>query len=92
MKETYTLKHDPIVRKIFLAMLAPTILMNLTTAIGSMADTVIIDVGDSLIAHVVNNLRCLTHVLAYECGATCFDDAVCRQNLHGLQHILTTLQ
>ena len=42
MKETYTLKHDPIVRKIFLAMLAPTILMNLTTAIGSMADTVII--------------------------------------------------
>lgn len=35
-------KLDPIVKKIFLAMLAPTILMNLTTAIGSMADTVII--------------------------------------------------
>ena len=42
MKDKYLYKHDPIVKKIFLAMLAPTILMNLTTAIGSMADTVII--------------------------------------------------
>lgn len=42
MKDKYLRKHDPIVRKIFLSMLAPTILMNLTTAIGSMADAVII--------------------------------------------------
>ena len=42
MKDKYLYTHDPIVKKIFLAMLAPTILMNLTTAIGSMADTVII--------------------------------------------------
>ncbi len=42
MKDKYLYKHDPVVKKIFLAMLAPTILMNLTTAIGSMADTVII--------------------------------------------------
>lgn len=42
MKAVYTYKHNPIVRKIFIAMLAPTILMNLTTAIGSMADTMII--------------------------------------------------
>ena len=42
MEITYTHKHNPIVKKIFLAMLAPTILMNLTTAIGSVADTIII--------------------------------------------------
>ena len=42
MKSIYRYKHNPIVRNIFLAMLAPTILMNLTTAIGSMADTIII--------------------------------------------------
>ena len=42
MEKLYLYKHNPIVKKIFLAMLAPTILMNLTTAIGSMADTVII--------------------------------------------------
>ncbi|MBQ8539647.1 MAG: MATE family efflux transporter [Ruminococcus sp.] len=42
MKETFFYKHNPIVKKVFLTMLAPTILMNLTTAIGSMADTVII--------------------------------------------------
>jgi len=42
MENTYLYQHDPIVKKIFLAMLTPTILMNLTTAIGSMADTVII--------------------------------------------------
>lgn len=42
MNGSYRYKHNPIVRNIFLAMLAPTILMNLTTAIGSMADTVII--------------------------------------------------
>ena len=42
MEQTYRYKHNPIVRSILLAMLAPTILMNLTTAIGSMADTVII--------------------------------------------------
>lgn len=42
MEKSYLYKHNPIVKKIFLAMLAPTILMNLTTAIGSMADTVII--------------------------------------------------
>ena len=42
MENVYSYKQNPIVRRIFLAMLAPTILMNLTTAIGSMADTVII--------------------------------------------------
>ncbi len=42
METAYCYKHNPIVRKIFITMLAPTILMNLTTAIGSMADTVII--------------------------------------------------
>ncbi len=42
MERTYCYKHSPIVKKILLSMLAPTILMNLTTAIGSMADTVII--------------------------------------------------
>lgn len=42
MENVYYYKHNPIVRKIFIAMLAPTILMNLTTAIGSMADTMII--------------------------------------------------
>ena len=42
METVYCYKHNPIVRKIFISMLAPTILMNLTTAIGSLADTVII--------------------------------------------------
>lgn len=42
MNEAYFYKHNPIVKRIFLAMLAPTILMNLTTAIGSVADTIII--------------------------------------------------
>ncbi|MBR2886399.1 MAG: MATE family efflux transporter [Clostridia bacterium] len=42
METEYCYKHNPIVRKIFISMLAPTILMNLTTAIGSLADTVII--------------------------------------------------
>ena len=42
MEITYAHKHNPIVKKIFLAMLAPTILMNLTTTIGSVADTIII--------------------------------------------------
>lgn len=42
MESVYSLKNNPIVRKTFLAMLFPTILMNLTTAIGSMADAVII--------------------------------------------------
>ena len=42
MGKGYCCRHDPIVRKIFLTMLVPTILMNLTTAIGSMADTMII--------------------------------------------------
>ncbi len=42
MEKVYGYKHNPITARIFIAMLAPTILMNLTTAIGSMADTVII--------------------------------------------------
>lgn len=42
MNDKYLYKHNPIVKRIFLAMLAPTILMNLTTAIGSVADTIII--------------------------------------------------
>lgn len=42
MNSRYSYKHNPITKKILLSMLAPTILMNLTTAIGSMADSVII--------------------------------------------------
>ena len=42
MKNLYYYKHNPIVKKIFFAMLVPTILMNLTTALASFADTVII--------------------------------------------------
>lgn len=42
MKNTYFCKHNPIVKNIFISMLAPTILMNLTTALASFADTVII--------------------------------------------------
>lgn len=42
MEKAYQYKHNPIVRKIFLAMLVPTIFMNLTTSIASMADTMII--------------------------------------------------
>ena len=42
MDQTYFYKHNPLVKNIFLKMLFPTILMNLTTAIASLADTVII--------------------------------------------------
>ena len=42
MNTTFSYKHNPITKKVLLSMLAPTILMNLTTAIGSMADSVII--------------------------------------------------
>lgn len=42
MEKAYQYKHNPIVRRIFLAMLVPTIFMNLTTSIASMADTMII--------------------------------------------------
>ena len=42
MEKTYRLKRSPVTKSIFLRMLTPTIFMNLTTAIGSMADTVII--------------------------------------------------
>lgn len=42
MESVYRYKHNPIVRKIVVAMLIPTILMNLTTSIASMADTMII--------------------------------------------------
>ena len=42
MKNKYFYKHNPITKKILVSMLAPTIFMNLTTAIGSMADSVII--------------------------------------------------
>lgn len=42
MKSKYSYKHNPITRKVLISMLAPTIFMNLTTAIGSMADSVII--------------------------------------------------
>lgn len=42
MGNLYYYKHNPIVKKIFFAMLVPTILMNLTTALASFADTVII--------------------------------------------------
>ncbi len=42
MNSNYFKKYNPAVSKIFLAMLVPTILMNLTTALASFADTVII--------------------------------------------------
>jgi len=42
MRNRYHYKHNPIVRKIFMTMLIPTIFMNLTTAIASMADAIII--------------------------------------------------
>lgn len=42
MEKRFLCKRSPIVRRIFLTMLAPTILMNLTTALASFADTVII--------------------------------------------------
>lgn len=42
MGNAYCCRRNPIVKSIYMAMLGPTILMNLTTAIGSMADTVII--------------------------------------------------
>ncbi len=42
MKTSYHYKHNPIVKKIFMTMLLPTIFMNLTTAIASMADAIII--------------------------------------------------
>lgn len=42
METTYYYKHNPIVKNIFFTMLIPTILMNLTTALASFADTVII--------------------------------------------------
>ncbi len=42
MENTYYYKHNPIVKNIFFTMLVPTILMNLTTALASFADTVII--------------------------------------------------
>ena len=42
MEKAYCYKHNPIVKNIFLTMLIPTIFMNLTTSIASMADTMII--------------------------------------------------
>ena len=42
MENAYYYKHNPIVRKIFVTMLVPTIFMNLTTSIASMADSMII--------------------------------------------------
>lgn len=42
MDKRYYYRNNPIVKKIFIKMLAPTILMNLTTALASFADTVII--------------------------------------------------
>ena len=42
MDKKYFYKRNPIVGKIFMTMLIPTILMNLTTALASFADTIII--------------------------------------------------
>jgi len=42
MENAYCYKHNPIVKNIFVTMLVPTIFMNLTTSIASMADTMII--------------------------------------------------
>ena len=42
MNKQYYYKNNPLVKSIFIKMMAPTILMNLTTALASFADTVII--------------------------------------------------
>jgi len=42
MGDTYCYRRNPIVRKTFVAMLVPTILMNITTGIASLADTILI--------------------------------------------------
>lgn len=42
MEKTYYYRHNPIVKRIYMTMLVPTIFMNLTTSIASMADTIII--------------------------------------------------
>ncbi len=42
MENVFYCKRNPLVLKTFLSILVPTILMNLTTAIGSMADAIII--------------------------------------------------
>ena len=42
MEQVYQYKHSPIVKRIFLTMLIPTVMMNLTTSIASMADSMII--------------------------------------------------
>lgn len=42
MENSYRYRNNPIVKSIFITMLMPTIFMNLTTTIASMADTVII--------------------------------------------------
>ena len=42
MINSFSVKRSPLVIKTFLSILLPTILMNLTTAIGSLADAVII--------------------------------------------------
>ena len=42
MVNSFIVKRSPLVTRTFLSILVPTILMNLTTAIGSMADAVII--------------------------------------------------
>ena len=42
MEQVYQYTHSPIVKRIFLAMLIPTVMMNLTTSIASMADSMII--------------------------------------------------
>lgn len=42
MGKRFHYKHNPIVRNIFMTMLMPTIFMNLTTAIASIADSIII--------------------------------------------------
>ncbi len=42
MSGKFAYKHNPITRKVLVSMLAPTIFMNLTTALGSLGDSVII--------------------------------------------------
>lgn len=46
--------HEPLIKKIFLALLVPTLLINLTTSIGSSADTIIVGnfVGEAAMAAV----------------------------------------
>ena len=45
------------------------------------------DAAHRLVAHIVDNLRCLTHVLTDECGTAGLQHTRRRQNLHRLEYL-----